>query len=151
MVDQKKTILFICMHNSARSQMAEALLRKKYDNFFLVLSAGTKPTSINPYTRLVLAEVGIDISTHKSRHVRDFFDQKIDLVVTVCDSAKEECPFFSGANRYEHKSFEDPSTIKGSEEEILSVFRRIRDEISSWIDIKFGKCVKSQKNITNSF
>ncbi|MFX0173323.1 MAG: arsenate reductase ArsC [Candidatus Hodarchaeota archaeon] len=138
MVDQKKTILFICTHNSARSQMAEALLRKKYGNFFLALSAGTKPTSINPYTRLVLAEVGINISTHKSRHVRDFFDQKIDLVVTVCDSAKEECPFFPGANQYEHKSFEDPSEIKGSEEEILSGFRRIRDEISSWIDIKFG-------------
>lgn len=138
MTNQKEIVLFICTHNSARSQIAEALLRMKYGDFYLVLSAGTNPTSINPYTKRVLAELGIDISTQESKHISNFFNNKIDLAVTVCDSAKEECPFFPGANRFEHKSFEDPSGFTGTEEEILVAFRRIRDEISRWIDKKFG-------------
>jgi arsenate reductase len=115
----------------------------KYGDFYLVLSAGTKPTSINPHTKRVLAEIGIDISTQESKHIDNFFNNKIDLAVTVCDSAKEECPFFPGASRFEHKSFEDPSGFTGTEEEIQAVFRRIRDEISSWIDKKFGHYIES--------
>ncbi|MFX0181738.1 MAG: arsenate reductase ArsC [Candidatus Hodarchaeota archaeon] len=136
---QKETVLFICTHNSVRSQMAEAILRKKYGDHFIAWSAGTNPTSINPYAKRVLAELDIDISTQESKHIGNFFNNKIDLVVTVCDSAKEECPFFPGANQYEHISFKDPSEHTGTEEETLTEFRRIRDEISNWIEKKFGQ------------
>ena len=133
----RKTVLFVCTHNSARSQLAEALLREHYGDFYRVFSAGTSPTSLNIFVKRVLAEMGNDWSKHKSKHVDEFSDQDIDIVVTVCDSAKENCPFFPGAKSYLHKSFEDPSTFTGTSDEILSAVHKVKDEISDWIKLEF--------------
>ncbi|MFW9904596.1 MAG: arsenate reductase ArsC [Candidatus Thorarchaeota archaeon] len=140
-------VLFVCTHNSARSQMAEAALRAKYGEFYQVFSAGTNPTKLNPYVNKVMREIGIDMSTHESKHVNSFLDKKIDIVATVCDSAKENCPFFPGAKQYMHKSFPDPSRLSGSEEEILRNIRLVRDEIFKWIDSEFGS-VKKDSNLS---
>jgi arsenate reductase len=126
--------------------MAEAALRAKYGEFYQAFSAGTNPTKLNPYVKRVMTEIGIDMSTHESKHIDSFLDQKIDIVVTVCDSAKENCPFFPGAKDYKHKSFPDPSQISGSDEEILKSVRSIREEIFKWIDSEFGSFQK-EKNL----
>ena len=131
-------ILFICTHNSARSQMAEAILKEKYGDRFEVVSAGTKPTRVNPFAIKVLQELNIDISKVQSKHVNEFIVQEFDLVVTVCDSAKENCPFFPGAKQYDHRNFVDPSKSDGSDEEILNAFRKSRDEIKKFIIQEFG-------------
>lgn len=131
---QKKRVLFICTHNSARSQMAEGLLRSMHGDRYEVFSAGTHPRGVNPYAVKVMKEIGIDISHHRSKSVNEFLGMEIDYVVTVCDSAREECPYFPGGKNYIHRSFEDPSSAKGSEEEIMEVFRRVRDEIRDWIN-----------------
>lgn len=134
MVTNKKKVLFICTHNSARSQIAEGLLNYFYGDKYEAYSAGTQPTQVNPYAIKAMQEIGIDISRHRSKSVQEFLNQEIDYVITVCDSANETCPFFpSGKNRL-HQSFRDPSSIVGSEEEILNGFRKIRDEIKNWID-----------------
>ena len=138
MVSHRKTVLFVCTHNSARSQLAEIILRQKYGNHFNVFSAGTNPTSINPFVNLILTEMGINTSNLKSKNVKEFLDQKIDLVVTVCDSAKETCPVFPGAKQYTHKSFKDPNEFSGTSEEIFHAVRGIRDEIAMWIEKKFA-------------
>lgn len=137
-LSERRTVLFVCTHNSARSQLAEAILRKKYGDYYRVFSAGTTPTTLNIYIKSILAEMGNDWSKYKSKSVNEFLDQKIDLVVTVCDSAKEKCPFFPGAKQYLHKNFEDPSTFTGTNEEILKSVRWIRDEISDWIEQEFN-------------
>ncbi|MFX0087174.1 MAG: arsenate reductase ArsC [Candidatus Hodarchaeota archaeon] len=131
-------VLFICTHNSARSQMAEALLRSKFSDRYQVFSAGTEPSNINPYIKRVMNEIGIDISGYESKHVNLFLGEEIDLVVTLCDSAKESCPFFPGAKQYDHKNFPDPSRFTGTEEEILNRIRGIREELSKWIDQEFN-------------
>jgi arsenate reductase len=131
-------ILFVCSHNSARSIMAEAILRTKYGKHYEVDSAGTLPSSINPYTRLVLTELGISTDNLSSKSIEGFINKKIDLIVTVCDSAKENCPFIPGAKRLLHKSFQDPSKISGTDEEIMNGFRRVRDEIFDWIINEFN-------------
>ncbi len=131
-------ILFICTHNSARSQMAEAILKEKYGDRFEVVSAGTKPTRVNPFAIEVLLEINIDISKAQSKHVNEFIAQEFDLVVTVCDSAKENCPFFPGAKQYDHRNFVDPTQSDGSDEEILNAFRKSRDEIMKFIIQEFG-------------
>lgn len=136
-------VLFVCTHNSARSQMAEAALRASYGEVYHAFSAGTNPTKLNPYVKKVMIEIGIDMATHKSKHINSFLDQKIDTVVTVCDSAKENCPFFPGAKRYIHKSFPDPSQFSGTEEEILKSIRQVREEIIKWIDEEFGSPLKN--------
>lgn len=133
----KKKVLFVCTHNSARSQIAEALLNKVYGDRFEAHSAGTSPRSVNPYAARVLAEEGIDISNRKSKSVDEFSDTEFDYVVTVCDSAKESCPYFSGGKKYIHKSFQDPSLFRGGEDEILLGFRRIRDDIRRWLKKEF--------------
>jgi arsenate reductase len=130
-------ILFVCSHNSARSIMAEAILRTKYGKHYEVDSAGTLPSSINPYTRLVLTELGISTDNLSSKSIEGFINKKIDLIVTVCDSAKENCPFIPGAKRLLHKSFQDPSKISGTDEEIMNGLRRVRDEIFDWIINEF--------------
>lgn len=129
----KKKILFICTHNSARSQIAEGLMNHFLKESYEAYSAGTKPTKVSPYAIKVMAEIGIDISNHRSKSVLEFKGEKFDYVVTVCDSAKENCPFFPGAKEYLHKSFEDPSSFEGTEEEKLSKFRSVRDEIKNFI------------------
>ncbi len=133
----KKKVLFVCTHNSARSQMAEGLLRYFYGNYYDVYSAGTLPTGVNEYAKIVMEEIGIDISFHRSKNVDDFKDESFDFVVTVCDSAKENCPYFSGGKNYIHKSFIDPSDVKGNNEDIREAFRKVRDEIKGWIEEQF--------------
>ncbi len=147
----KPTVLFLCTHNSARSQMAEGLLKHFFPDQFEVFSAGTHPTHVNPNAIKVMAEIGIDISKQHSKHLKEFLNRPIDLVITVCDRAKEECPLFPGAKAYSHKSFPDPSEEKGSEELVLSVFRNVRDQIKSWIIDAFTNMeIFSQTNKGNN-
>jgi arsenate reductase len=133
----KQKVLFICTHNSARSQMAEALLRTLYGNYYEAYSAGIEPTSVNPYAVEVMKELGIDLSTHRSKSIEEFREMTFDYVVTVCDNAKEACPFFPG-KKVIHKGFDDPATLNGFIEDTLDVFRRIRDEIKDWINLTFS-------------
>ena len=130
----KKKVLFICTHNSARSQMAEGLMNHYYGGRWEAFSAGTEATEVRPQAVKALAELDIDISHHRSKKIDEFKEVTFDYVVTVCDSAKETCPFFPGAGVLLHKSFEDPSAAQGTEDEKLRVFRRVRDEIKSWIE-----------------
>jgi len=134
----KKKVLFICTHNSARSQMAEGILRSFYPEKYDVYSAGTEPTEVNPYAVKVMDEIGIDISSYTSKNINEFISEIFDYVVTVCDLAKESCPFFPGKEII-HKSFPDPSQLKGSETEILEGFREIRDEIMAWVASTFKR------------
>ena len=135
---EKKRIIFICTHNSARSQMAEGLLRATYGDRFEVLSAGTQPTAVNPHAVRAMAEIGIDISQHRVKAIGEFQGLSFDLVVTVCQKAHAVCPFISGGKRYLHQEFDDPSAFMGTEDEIMSGFRRVRDEIGNWIKITFA-------------
>jgi arsenate reductase len=144
---EKKTILFICAHNSARSQMAEGFVRFLFEDRYDVHSGGTEATVINPYAIEVMKEIGIDLSDHYAKSANDFMEKKIDYVVTVCDQAQGSCPFFSGAKTYIHKGFQDPSQFKGSEEEILEQTRRVRDEIKSWIVETFGSDKKLEEGV----
>jgi arsenate reductase len=133
----KQKVLFICTHNSVRSQMAEGLLRTLYGNFYETFSAGIEPTHVNPYGVEVMKELGIDLSTHRSKSIEEFLGMTFDYVITVCDNAKEGCPFFPGKNII-HEGFDDPAQMDGSIEEILVSFRRVRDEIKNWIINTFG-------------
>ncbi len=129
----KPAVLFLCTHNSARSQIAEGLLKHLFPDQFEVFSAGTRPTHVHPYAIEVMAEIGIDISKQYSKHLKEFLNHPIDLVITVCNRAKEECPVFPGAKAYFHKGFPDPSDEKGSKKHALLLFRNVRDQIKSWI------------------
>jgi arsenate reductase len=135
--DKKKKVLFICTHNSARSHIAEGLMRSLHGSRFKVRSSGTHPTEVNPLAIKAMAEIGIDISDHQSNSVEDYLDREWDYVVTVCDRANEACPFFPGGKEKIHRGFEDPAAVKGSEEEKMLAFRRVRDEIKGWIEETF--------------
>jgi arsenate reductase (thioredoxin) len=125
----KKHVLFLCTHNSCRSQMAEGLINHYLGDRFLASSAGTEATRVNPLAIRVLSELGIDISHHFSKTIAEFDGQHFDHVITLCGSANEQCPlFFGGVNRI-HIGFDDPSCVSGSEEEVLLEFRRVRDEL----------------------
>jgi arsenate reductase len=126
-MDGRKQVLILCTGNSARSQMAEGLLRHDAGNVYEVFSAGTKPTHVRPEAIAVMREAGIDISGHRSKSVDEFAGQHFDYVITVCDNAKESCPVFPVKTKRIHWSIEDPAAAQGSEEEILTAFRRIRD------------------------
>src|SRR5215211_3385046 len=126
---EKTRVLFLCTHNSARSQMAEGLLRDLAGDQFEVMSAGTEATHVRPLAVRAMEEIGIDISGQESKTLDRYLDQPFDYVITVCDDANEACPFFPGAQSRLHWSFEDPSRAEGSDEERLEVFRRVRDEI----------------------
>ena len=128
-----KKILFICTHNSARSQLAEGLVNHFWKEEYRASSAGTIPATVHPAAIQVLAEIGIDISGSKSTLVDAYVGQAFDLVVTVCDSAKESCPFFPRARNYIHHSFRDPSAPGPDYEDVLDHFRVIRDEIIAWL------------------
>lgn len=136
--DQKKNILFICTHNSARSQMAEGLMDHLYGDRYNSFSAGTEPAGVDPNAIQAMSEIGVDISTHRSKSVDNFLEMSPDYVVTVCDNATETCPFFPGGNVRMHRSFRDPSQTQGTSEEILQAFRMSRDEISEWLIVNFG-------------
>lgn len=139
----KKKVLFVCTHNSARSQMAEAFLRFFYGDFYEALSAGTEPKGIHPLTIKVMVEVGLNLSSQRSKSVDEFIDQRIDLITTVCDSAREKCPFFPYGKKRIHYSFSDPASTLGSEKDQLAAFRLIRDEIKKWV-IEFFDPVKGK-------
>jgi arsenate reductase (thioredoxin) len=122
-------VLFVCTGNSARSQMAEALLRRLGGPAFEVFSAGTEPKGVNPLTVRVLSEANIDISGARSKSTGEFLGEPFDYVVTVCDRARETCPYFPGAGRTLHWSFDDPAEATGPEGQRLAVFRRVMGEI----------------------
>ncbi len=124
-------VLFVCTGNSARSQMAEAILGRLGGSAFEVHSAGTHPGVVNPLTIRALAEIGIDWSNARSTSVSEYLDQPFDDVITVCDQAREACPVFPGGRVRLHWGFEDPAAAPGTDEERLAVFRRVRDEIST--------------------
>ena len=128
-----KKILILCTGNSARSQMAEGLFRQEGGDRYEVFSAGTRPSLVRPEAIAVLAEIGVDISGHRSKSVDEFASQPLDLVITVCDNAKESCPVFPGGTRRLHWPFEDPAHVEGSEEERKAAFRRVRDQIKARI------------------
>jgi arsenate reductase len=136
--EEKKKVLFICTHNSARSHMAEGIMNHLHADRYRAWSAGTQPSGVKPLAVRAMSEIGIDISGHQSKNVDEFLDKEFDYVVTVCDRARETCPFFPGARRALHKGFEDPSAAEGSEEKRMAVFRRVRDEIRAWIAETFA-------------
>lgn len=130
----KRRVLFICTHNSARSQMAEGLLRSLAGEDFEVFSAGTEATFVRPLAIRAMAELGIDISGQQSKTLDRYIGERFDDVITVCDDAAEACPVFPGTVRRRHWSFEDPSKATGSEAEQLGVYRRVRDAIRERIE-----------------
>ena len=126
-------VLFLCTHNSARSQMAEGMLRAWGGDGYVVRSAGTQATSVRPQTITVMDELGIDLLSHASEHLLRYLGEPFDWVITVCEDARETCPAVPGANAQEHRAFEEPSAAAGTQEERLTVFRRVRDEIAARI------------------
>ena len=129
----KPKVLFLCTGNSARSQMAEGLLRHFAGNDYEVLSAGTNPTGLNPLAVEAMREIGIDISRQSSKNVSQFVGLSIPYVVTVCDRAKESCPIFPGRSQFVSWSFDDPAAVTGTPENKLAAFRRVRDEMAEHI------------------
>jgi arsenate reductase len=129
----KKRVLILCTGNSARSQMAEGLLRHEAGDRFDVESAGTKPGQLRPEAIAVMKEIGIDISGHRSKSVDEFAGENFDYVLTVCDNANESCPVYPGHASRLHQNFEDPVAVRSSDEERLSAFRRVRDEIRDYL------------------
>ncbi len=151
----KMKVLFLCTHNSVRSQMAEGLLRHIYGDKYEVFSAGSEPTQVHPLAVKVMAEIGIDISKQTSKSIEEFRSKDIDLVVTVCSpGSRTVCPFCSspilagrpeivettlpGAKHYLHHGFSDPSKVDGRDEEKIAAFRRIRDDMKKWVLYSFS-------------
>jgi arsenate reductase (thioredoxin) len=128
-MSDKKRVLILCTGNSARSQMAEGLLRHMAGDRFVVESAGVEPSHVRPQAVEAMREVGVDISGHRSKSVDEFAGQEFDYVITVCDNALELCPAFPGKTERLHWSFDDPVKAEGDEQAVLAVFRRVRDEI----------------------
>lgn len=140
----KQRVLILCTGNSARSQMAEGLLRSIAGDRYEALSAGTRPVGLNPNAVAAMHEIGIDISGHRSKSVDEFAGQEFDYVITVCDNAREACPIFPGAGRRLHHGFEDPAAAPADQQ--LAAFRRVRDEIAEWLkafaaDAEHAQCV----------
>ena len=134
-----RTILFICVHNSARSQIAEGLVNALHADRFQAVSGGTAAMRVHPAAIRAMAEIGIDISGHRSKSIDEFEGRTFDHVVMVCDDKQADCPFFPGGRDYIHHAFDDPAACSGTDEEILACFRRSRDEIREWIQDTFGK------------
>jgi arsenate reductase (thioredoxin) len=129
----KQKVLILCTGNSARSQMAEGLLRHDAGDRFEVESAGTNPSQVRPEAIAVMKELGIDISDHRSKHVDTVADHRFDYVLTVCDNAKESCPLFPGTAKQLHHAFKDPAAVQGSHQERLASFRQVRDELRQFL------------------
>ena len=130
----RQRVLFLCTHNSARSQMAEGLLRHLAGDRFEAFSAGTEATHVRPLAIRVMAELGIDIAGQESKTLDRYLGEPFEAVITVCDQAAEACPVFPGAKRRLHWSFPDPSRATGSEEAQLAVYRQVRDDIQACIE-----------------
>ncbi len=124
-----KRVLFICTHNSARSQMAEAIVNHDLAGKFEAFSAGADPSSVHPLAIAVMGEWGIDISRKRSKDMQEFGGEKFDYVITLCDQANEACPVFFGGTQRIHMGFPDPAAVMGSEEERINAFRKVRDQI----------------------
>jgi len=142
-VTKKPRVLFLCIENRARSQMAEAFLRKYADDDFEVYSAGLEPSPIHPYVYQVMGEVGLDLEGHHSKGVDEFFNKVyFGILITVCEKAEEKCPTFPGLGERQYWPIEDPVAVKGSEEEKLAAFRRARDQIEQhildWLEEREG-------------
>jgi arsenate reductase len=134
---EKRKVLFVCTHNSARSQMAEGLMNAFYGDGFEAYSAGTYPSALNPYAIRVMEEIDVDISKQRAKGVDEYSGVRFDYVVTVCDKAKEECAYFPGAEKYLHAGFDNPSEFAGTEKQVLAGFRRVREEIRDWMKDNF--------------
>jgi arsenate reductase len=126
---ERSRVLFLCTHNSARSQMAEGLLRHIGEDRFEAHSAGTEATHVRPLAIRAMDEIGVNISSQESKTLELYLSEPFDYVITVCDDANEACPFFPGARTRLHWSIEDPAQAEGSEEERLGIFRKVRDKI----------------------
>ena len=135
----KKKVLFLCTHNSCRSQMAEGLVNHDLGDRITAFSAGTEATRVNPLAAKVMAEIGIDLSGHSSKTLDQFATESFDFVITLCGDANEKCPLFFGGVERLHMGFEDPSRLPGSEEEVLPAYRRVRDEIRQAMQAFFTK------------
>jgi arsenate reductase len=138
-VIKRKRLLFLCTGNSARSQMAEGLLRHEAGDRYDVFSAGTHPSLVRPEAIAVMREIGIDISEHRSKSVDEFLGQNLDTVITVCDHANESCPVFPGKTQRLHWPFEDPASVQGADEQRKDAFRKIRDRIHGRIMVFLGE------------
>jgi len=132
MSEDKQSILVLCTGNSARSQMAEGIIRHLYGDRFEVFSAGTHPSLVRPEAVKAMAEIGIDISGHRSKSVEEFAGREIDYVLTVCDNARENCPYFPARTNVIHHSFDDPASVEGDEETRVAAFRIVRDQIRDY-------------------
>ncbi|CAN5224930.1 arsenate reductase ArsC [soil metagenome] len=143
-MSEAKKILILCTGNSARSQMAEGLLKHITQGEYEVFSAGTKPSIVRPEAIKVLQEIGIDISNNRSKSVDEFAELEIDYVLTVCDNAKENCPYFPAKTELIHHSFNDPAEIEGDEETRLAAFRQVRDEIKNYLKNNFVKIINAE-------
>lgn len=143
-MNHNKNILILCTGNSARSQMAEGLLKHIAQNRYEINSAGTKPSIVRPEAIKALAEIGIDISNNRSKSVDEFADEAVDYVLTVCDNAQENCPYFPAKTKLVHHSFEDPAEVQGDEETRLNAFRKIRDEIKTYFENDFVKLIERE-------
>ena len=137
-MSDRKRVLILCTGNSARSQMAEGLLRDLGGGKFEVESAGVNPSRVRPEAVEAMREVGIDISGHRSKSADEFVGQEFDYIITVCDNARETCPVFPGRAERIHRSFEDPPALGDADPETtMVVFRRVRDEIGEWLRDEF--------------
>jgi arsenate reductase len=143
-MSEMKKVLILCTGNSARSQMAEGLLKHITKNAYNINSAGTKPSIVRPEAIRALAEIGIDISNNRSKSADEFSGEEIDYVLTVCDNAKENCPYFPAKTKLIHHSFEDPAEVEGDEETRLNAFRQVRDEIREYFENDFVKILETE-------
>ena len=131
--ERRKSVIFLCTGNSARSQMAEGLMQHLRGNEFEVFSAGSEPKGIHPLTIEVMKGIGIDISHQRSKHLDEYLNKNFDYIITLCDHAAKTCPLFPGSGERIHQGFPDPVSVKGTEEERLEIFRRVRDELKEFI------------------
>ncbi len=136
-MERKRNVLFLCIHNSCRSQMAEGWARHLLADRFEPFSAGIDPTRVDPRAVQVMAEAGVDISSHRAKNISDIQDIDFDYVVTVCNEAREQCPYFPARVRAIHAGFDDPPALAGparDEQEALAIYRRVRDEIRRLVE-----------------
>jgi arsenate reductase (thioredoxin) len=147
----RKRVLFLCTGNSARSQMAEGILRRVAGERFEAFSAGVEPAGLNPLAVRVMGEIGIDISHRRSKHAREFLGESFPYVITVCDSANERCPVFPGVSERLHWGFEDPAAAMGTEEQRLAVFRGVRDAIRKRVEEFVRGSVDTKHLATTTF
>ena len=132
--EEKIKVLFLCTGNSCRSQMAEGWAKALKSDVIEAFSAGIRPIGVSDRAAIAMAEAGVDISDQRSKHIDELRDIDFDYVITLCDNARQQCPVFSGKAKVIHRAFDDPYFASGSEEEVMAVFRRVRDEIKSFVE-----------------